>query len=122
MKSVIITGANSGLGFACAKEIARTDEGWHIIMACRNLQKGNEAMKELRALYPAVTVSVMQLDLASLESVRSFVAAFAAAGLPALQGLINNAGLQVMSGLEYTQDGFELTFGTNHLGHFLLTC
>jgi len=121
MKSVIITGANSGLGFQCSKVIAQSNNGWHIIMACRSLEKGNKARQGLLALYPEAKITVMALDLGSLESVHSFVEEFANSDFPPLHGLINNAGLQVMSGVEYTKDGFELTFGTNHLGHFLLT-
>lgn len=120
-KTVIITGTNSGLGYECAKTIANADAGWHIIIACRNLLKGEEAKQKLIASTNYKAFTVLELDLASLQSVRKFTELFDHANLPPLRGLINNAGIQVMSGVEYTKDGFELTFGTNHLGHFLLT-
>jgi light-dependent protochlorophyllide reductase len=120
-KTVIITGANSGLGYECAKTIANANKDWHIVIACRNLAKGEEAEQKLIASTNYKDFTTLQLDLASLQSVRDFVKVFENANLPPLHGLINNAGMQVMSGLEYTKDGFELTFGTNHLGHFLLT-
>jgi light-dependent protochlorophyllide reductase len=120
-KTVIITGANSGLGFECAKTIAKSNKGWHIVIACRNLEKGKLAKSKIGSETGYSEISVMELDLASLQSVRNFVVQFSNSNFPPLQGLINNAGVQVMNGLEYTKDGFELTFGTNHLGHFLLT-
>jgi light-dependent protochlorophyllide reductase len=120
-KTVIITGANSGLGFECAKTIANANKGWHIVIACRNLVKGEEAKNKLIATTGHKEITVLRLDLASLQSVREFATVFDTTDLPPLHGLINNAGMQVMTGLEYTKDGYELTFGTNHLGHFLLT-
>jgi light-dependent protochlorophyllide reductase len=120
-KSVIITGANSGLGFACAKAIAKANKGWHIVIACRDVQKGDEAKQKLVSETGNTEISVLALDLASLQAVRDFVDQFRRLNVPPLRGLINNAGIQVMQGLAYTKDGYELTFGTNHLGHFLLT-
>lgn len=120
-KTVIITGANSGLGFECAKTIAKANKGWHIVIACRNLEKGEAAKNKINADTRYSEISVMELDLASLQSVRKFVSQYSKSNFPPLHGLINNAGMQVMSGLAYTKDGYELTFGTNHLGHFLLT-
>lgn len=120
-QTVIITGANAGLGFECAKAIARTRQGWHIVIACRNVTKGEKAKQKIVAETGYPHLSVFELDLAALSSVRNFVTQFEQSNLPPLQGLINNAGVQVIQGLEYTQDGYELTFGTNHLGHFLLT-
>jgi light-dependent protochlorophyllide reductase len=120
-KSVIITGANSGLGFECAKTIASANQGWHIIIACRNLTKAEEAKQQLISASQNDQISVLELDLASLQSVRNFVAKFRQSNFPPLHGLINNAGMQVLSGLEYSKDGYEKTFATNHLGHFLLT-
>ncbi len=120
-KTVIITGSNSGLGFECAKTIANANKDWHIVIACRNLLKGEEARNKLIATTGYKEITVLPLDLASLQSVREFVEEFSKSKLPPLHGLINNAGMQVMTGLEYTKDGYELTFGTNHLGHFLLT-
>ncbi len=120
-QTVIITGANSGLGFECAKTIANANKDWHLVIACRNLVKGEEAKTKLIATTGHKAITVLPLDLASLQSVREFVKVFDTTDLPPLHGLINNAGMQVMTGLEYTKDGYELTFGTNHLGHFLLT-
>jgi light-dependent protochlorophyllide reductase len=120
-KTVIITGANTGLGFECAKAIASSNQQWHILMACRNLEKAKTAQEKLIELTDNQNISILELDLSSLQSVRNFVKNFEQQQLPPLLGLVNNAGLQIMSGLEYTVDGFEKTFGTNHLGHFLLT-
>lgn len=120
-QTVIITGGNAGLGFECAKTIARARQGWHIVIACRNVAKGEQAKQKIMDETDYLHLSVLELNLADLSSVRNFVAQFEQSNLPPLQGLINNAGVQVMHGLEYTQDGYELTFGTNHLGHFLLT-
>lgn len=120
-KTVIITGANSGLGFACASIIAISGRNWTIVIACRNVAKGETAKEQIRMKTGYTKILVVELDLASLASIRNFVDQFNKAELPPLKGLIDNAGLQVLSGLEYTSDGFELTFGTNHLGHFLLT-
>jgi light-dependent protochlorophyllide reductase len=121
MKTVIITGANSGLGYQCAKTIAQAGQDWMVVLACRSIAKGEQARGQLLKETDYPHLVVRELDLASLDSIRTFASAFGQAGLPPLQGLINNAGLQVMQGLHYTKDGFELTFGTNHLGHFLLT-
>ncbi len=120
-KTVIITGANSGLGFACARAIAASGQNWTIVMACRNAKKGEAAKRRIAAETGHTNITVLELDLASLASVRGFVDRFDQAALPPLRGLVNNAGMQVLQGLERTADGFEVTFGTNHLGHFLLT-
>jgi light-dependent protochlorophyllide reductase len=120
-KSVIITGANSGLGFECAKTILNANKGWHVIMACRNATTAETAKEKLIDVTGNKEISVLELDLASLQSIRNFVSNFQASNFPPLHGLINNAGTQIQNGVEYTKDGFEATFGTNHLGHFLLT-
>ena len=121
MKTVIITGGNSGLGFECAKVIARANEGWHIVLACRNTEKGTQAAETIIAEANNRNVSVLELDLASLDSVRNFVEEYQRKSLPELHALVCNAGLTNGDELNYTKDGFELTFGVNHLGHFLLT-
>ncbi|MBY8988085.1 MAG: SDR family NAD(P)-dependent oxidoreductase [Candidatus Lokiarchaeota archaeon] len=120
-KTVIITGGNSGLGFECAKAIAHAHEGWHIVLACRNNEKGMQALDLITSITDNKNLSMLQLDLASLESVRNFVNVYQMKGYPPLKGLICNAGLIVHGGNPVTEEGFELTFGVNHLGHFLLT-
>ncbi len=120
MQSVIITGGNTGLGFACAKTIARAG-GWHLIIACRNQASGEAAAQRLRAASgPDTTVETLPLDLASQVSIRSFAMTIATGGRPPLRAIVCNAGIQVVSATTYTTDGVETTFGVNHLGHFLL--
>jgi NAD(P)-dependent dehydrogenase (short-subunit alcohol dehydrogenase family) len=112
-RTAVVTGANSGLGLVTARELAR--KGARVIMACRNTAKGEDAAAEIRSEVPTAAVEVAALDLGSLESVRAF-----AAGIDAPDLLINNAGVMAPPRHE-TADGFELQFGTNHLGHFALT-
>lgn len=116
-RSVVITGANTGLGLECARAILARDESWHIVLAVRDTERGQAAVADLGA---PERCTVLACDLASLRSVRAFTAALAAAGLPPLHAVIGNAGLQVVSGLQKTEDGIETTFGVNHLGHFAL--
>jgi NAD(P)-dependent dehydrogenase (short-subunit alcohol dehydrogenase family) len=116
-RTAIITGANGGLGLGCARALLRRDGDWHIALAVRDPARGAEAVAELKA---PERCSVLALDLASLRSVRQFVERYAAAGLPPTQALICNAGIQVVSRTGSTEDGIELTFGVNHLGHFAL--
>jgi NAD(P)-dependent dehydrogenase (short-subunit alcohol dehydrogenase family) len=111
----IITGANSGSGFATTKQLAK--QGAQVVGACRRVNAGNEAFAELDNLRG--TIEVMELDLASLASVRRFADAFLAK-YDRLDGLVNNAGV-MMSPESRTEDGFETQFGINYLGHFLLT-
>lgn len=115
--TVIITGASSGVGLNAAK--ALTDRGWHVVMACRNLEKAQQAA--LAIGMPAGSYSLIHLDLASLASVRQFVKEFRASGR-SLQSLVCNAA--VYYPLEkapiYSEDGYEISVATNHLGHFLL--
>ena len=113
----IVTGANSGLGLVTARELARA--GASVVMACRNLDKGHDAIEQVRAAAPNAQVQLDELDLASLESVRGFAERYRATH-DGLDLLINNAGVMA-SPRRRTADGFELQFGTNHLGHFLLT-
>jgi light-dependent protochlorophyllide reductase len=119
-KTVIITGGNHGLGFECASKIA-TNRSWHILLACRDLEKGDAAARKLTNESGNPAISCLQLDLGSLSSIRRFVETFKGAELPPLHALVCNAGTQVVQGMRYTSDGFEETFGVNHLGHFLLT-
>jgi NAD(P)-dependent dehydrogenase (short-subunit alcohol dehydrogenase family) len=116
-RTAIVTGANSGLGLGTARELARA--GASVVMACRNLEKGHAAVDEVRAAVPDAQVQLDELDLASLASVRAFADRFKAPH-DGLDLLINNAGV-MGSPRRRTADGFELQFGTNHLGHFALT-
>ncbi|KAK3037926.1 hypothetical protein RJ639_031817 [Escallonia herrerae] len=115
---VIITGASSGLGLATAKALAETGK-WHVIMACRDFLKAERAAKSVGMNKENYTV--IHLDLASLDSVRQFVENFRRSERP-LDVLVCNAAVYLPTAKEptYTADGFELSVGTNHLGHFLL--
>jgi NAD(P)-dependent dehydrogenase (short-subunit alcohol dehydrogenase family) len=113
----IITGANTGVGFQTATALAR--HGAHVVLAVRNLDKGKAAAANVTADTPAATVTVQQLDLSSLESVRS-AADELRGDFERIDLLINNAGV-MGTPKSTTRDGFELQFGTNHLGHFALT-
>ncbi len=119
-----ITGANSGVGYAAAVELAR--HGAMVLLGCRDVARGEAALKKLRmeAAGPASAVAdakVVELDLASLDSIRKVAEAEVSRGEP-LHALINNAGVFSHRKRQETQDGFELHFGTNVLGHFALTC
>ena len=115
--TVIVTGANSGLGFEGARAFA--DAGATVVMACRSVERGESAADEIRHDAPAGDLSVLELDLADLDSVATFVEAFTDA-YDDLRVLCNNAGVMAIPRSE-TEDGFEMQFGVNHLGHFALT-
>lgn len=116
-RTAVITGSNTGLGYETARALAA--RGAHVVLAVRNLDKGKAAADLIARRYPGADVSVQELDLTSLASIEA-----AADGLRAAHDhidlLINNAGV-MMTPKSTTQDGFELQFGTNHLGHFALT-
>ncbi|MCB9507434.1 MAG: SDR family NAD(P)-dependent oxidoreductase [Myxococcales bacterium] len=116
-KTFVITGANSGLGFEAARVLAGL--GARVVLACRNSGKAADAAARIAAETPGAVTPFIPLDLARLASVRDF-AARASDELDRIDCLVNNAGLM---GLPYgkTEDGFEQTFGINHLGHFALT-
>jgi NAD(P)-dependent dehydrogenase (short-subunit alcohol dehydrogenase family) len=116
-RTAVVTGANSGLGLVTARELAR--KGAAVVLACRNLEKGEAARKEVEANARGGQLELEELDLASLDSVREFAERFKA-GHEGLDLLINNAGVMATP-RRSTADGFELQFGTNHLGHFALT-
>jgi NAD(P)-dependent dehydrogenase (short-subunit alcohol dehydrogenase family) len=116
-RTAIVTGANSGLGRITARELARS--GARVVLACRNMQKGDDALRECAAVASGADPELEELDLASLDSVREFAERFRA-GHDGLDLLINNAGVMATP-RRSTADGFELQFGTNHLGHFALT-
>ena len=114
----IVTGANSGIGFEAAKALA--DKGAQVMVAARSPERGEKAVAEIRNAVPSATVKLMLLDLANLDSVNEFAAEFAQ-HFDRLDLLVNNAGVMMPKKREETADGFELQFGTNHLGHFALT-
>lgn len=121
MKSIIITGSNSGIGLACAMHLAKIAPNEQLILACRNEQAANEAIEKIKQKTNHRHLIFLPLDLASLQSVREFKTAFSKLPNPKIAALINNAGIQVVGKTQYTTDGFEKTFGTNHLGGFYLT-
>lgn len=115
-KTFIITGASSGIGKITARELAR--RGAHVVLACRSREKTQPVIEELRQATASDRIEHVALDLGDLAAVRACAAALLARELP-IHGLVNNAGLAGVRGL--TRDGFEIQFGTNHLGHYLLT-
>ena len=117
-RTAVITGANSGLGLEAARALAVA--GADVVLACRNTDKGREAAETIHEDAPTASVAVAKLDLADLGSVRGFAERFATQR-DGLDLLINNAGVMAASPRQETADGFELQFGTNHLGPFALT-
>jgi NAD(P)-dependent dehydrogenase (short-subunit alcohol dehydrogenase family) len=117
-KVAIVTGANSGIGYEEARALAA--KGAQVVMACRNQEKGAAAFQQICEEHPDAMVDLMQLDLADLTSVRQFADRFTSR-YDRLNILINNAGVMAVPELRRTADGFEMQFGTNHLGHFALT-
>ncbi len=113
----LVTGANSGLGLIAARELARA--GARVVLACRNMDKGATALREITDEVPRAEAELAALDLSSLDSIRSFAQDFSKAH-DGLDLLINNAGVMAPP-RRTTEEGFELQFGTNHLGHFALT-
>ena len=116
-RTAVITGANTGLGYETAAALAA--KGAHVVLAVRNLEKGKEAADRIARATPGASVALQELDLTSLESIRA-AADQLRADHDAIDLLINNAGV-MMTPKATTKDGFELQFGTNHLGHFALT-
>lgn len=118
-RTIVVTGANSGIGFEVTKAFA--ERGADVVMACRSLDRGNAAREEIRseADVDDAALAVMELDLADLDSVRSFAETFRAE-YSDLHVLCNNAGVMAIPRSE-TVEGFETQFGVNHLGHFALT-
>jgi NAD(P)-dependent dehydrogenase (short-subunit alcohol dehydrogenase family) len=115
--TAVVTGANSGLGFETALALARA--GAHVVLACRDRAKGGDALERIRQAVPTADVRLDRLDLAELASVRKFATDFSTEH-DGLDILVNNAGVMAIPRRE-TADGFEMQFGTNHLGHFALT-
>jgi NAD(P)-dependent dehydrogenase (short-subunit alcohol dehydrogenase family) len=116
-KIAVVTGANSGLGYATSLALARKNA--QVIMACRNLEKAQAARAQIAKQAPNAGLDVMRLDLASLASIRAFAEEFTSK-YDHLDMLINNAGIAFIPRQE-TADGFEMQYGVNHLGHFALT-
>jgi NAD(P)-dependent dehydrogenase (short-subunit alcohol dehydrogenase family) len=115
-RTVVVTGANTGIGKATALVLA--GQGWRVCVAARSAEKGEAAVASIKAATGSDDVFFLALDLADLSSVRACADAFLARGEP-LHVLVNNAGVGGARGL--TKQGFELMFGVNHIGHFLLT-
>lgn len=113
----VVTGANTGLGFETAAALAH--KGAHVVLAVRNLEKGKAAVERIAGRSPGAEVSVQKLDLTSLDSIREAADQLHAAH-QSIDLLVNNAGVMTTP-KSTTQDGFELQFGTNHLGHFAFT-
>ncbi len=116
-KVCVVTGGNTGIGKATVAGLAQ--RGARVILACRDVGKGKAALEEISAKTGVNEPLVMRLDLASLESVRSFAAAFTAR-FTRLDVLVENAGVMTQK-RQLTADGLEMDFGVNHVGHFLLT-
>ncbi len=116
-RTFVITGANSGIGWEAARMLAT--RGARVVMACRNQEKGREAIARIHATLPTARLELTKLDLGSLASVRA-CAADLQARFPAIDVLVNNAGIMAIP-RALTEDGFEVQLGTNHLGHFALT-
>ncbi len=116
-RTALVTGANSGLGLRTSTELARA--GARVLLACRSPERGEQALGRLRAEVPAAQAELVRLDLASLASVEA-CAQEVTDRTGVLDLLVDNAGLMAVP-RSLTEDGFELQFGTNHLGHFALT-
>jgi len=116
-KTILVTGANSGLGYETALALAARRA--HVLLACRDQAKGRAAVAQINAAAPQARTTLVPLDLASLGDIRRCAETVRAAH-PRLDVLVNNAGVMALP-YRRTQDGFEMQFGTNHLGHFALT-
>lgn len=117
-RTVIVTGANTGLGYETALELARL--GVYVILACRNETKAKAAMERINGEVPEAQLEFLELDLGSLESVKKAAAAFSKTH-KSLDLLINNAGIMALRHRKETSEQYEKQFGVNHIGHFLFT-
>ncbi|MFG2222129.1 oxidoreductase [Streptomyces sp. NPDC048644] len=117
-RCAVVTGANSGIGYVTARELARS--GARVLLACRNEARGSAALDRLRTEVPTAEAEFRPLDLADLSSVRAFVTGLDTFDRSRLDLLVNNAGVMALP-YRTTADGFEMQLGTNHLGHFALT-
>lgn len=116
-RTVIVTGGNSGIGYEAALQLA--GKGAETVLACRDTDKARDAALRIKGKFPTAAVDFMPLDLTSMVSIRAFAASFLEKHGP-LHVLCNNAGVMALP-YRKTADGFEMQFGTNHLGHFALT-
>ena len=116
-RTALVTGANTGLGLQTSRVLAA--RGAHVVLACRNLDKAGHAASQIAAAFPGASTSTVRLDLTSQSGVRS-AAGEIRARFPHLDLLVNNAGVMEVP-CQRTEDGFELTLATNHLGPFALT-
>ncbi|WP_020531187.1 SDR family NAD(P)-dependent oxidoreductase [Flexithrix dorotheae] len=121
MDSIIITGATNGIGFECALRMAQIAKNEHIIIPARNIKAGKEVIEKIKDKTDHKNLTSLELDLASLQSIREFSEKLSREKKLSISILINNAGVQNIGETQYTADGFELTFGVNHLGAFALT-
>jgi NAD(P)-dependent dehydrogenase (short-subunit alcohol dehydrogenase family) len=120
LKTIILTGASSGLGFETVKKIAKNFQNYRIILACRNLEKANSKKEEIEKETKNKNLVVMEIDTSSLQSVKNFVINYKNSSYGKIYSLICNAGIGGNSSNERTKDGYDVIFETNHLGHFLL--
>lgn len=116
--TVVVTGASSGLGLAASTKLSAA--GYRVVLGCRDHDRGANAVGAIRTKVPDADLEVLEIDLASLASVRAAAERLAGAGTRPY-ALVCNAGVQIVNGVRTSVDGYELTFAVNHLGHFLLT-
>tara|TARA_R110000744_G_scaffold359446_2_gene466763 strand:- start:694 stop:1608 length:915 start_codon:yes stop_codon:yes gene_type:complete len=121
MDSIIITGATNGIGFECALQMAQIAKNEQIIIPARNIGAGKDIIEKIKKKTGHKNLKCLELDLASLESIGKFSESFAKEKNNSISILINNAGVQNIGETQFTADGFEQTFGVNHLGSFALT-
>ena len=113
--TAVVTGANSGIGYHTAYQLAA--HGARVVLACRDLTRAEQAAERIRSQVDTAKIDVAELNLSSMQSVRSFGSGWSGS----LDLLVNNAGVMAPPKAQQTEDGYELQFGTNHLGHFVLT-
>ncbi len=120
MKTALVTGGNIGLGYECALELARKYD-YRVVLACRDAAKASVAAERIKRKVKNAQIECVPLDLSSFQSIRSCVDAIRERELGPIDLLFCNAGIQIVNGLNTSPSGVELTFATNHLGHFLLS-